>query len=138
MSVPDYFDTSTDEGRRAAARHRPDGKAWFGLPIPLVLGVGVGLLGFVITVSATTTRSVNDVVTVCRHTDFSAWLWAAATAVLGLVGLVHGMRENPNWTAPRWALWAMVAACAVMAVLHVLRGLGLIGDPCVDLIGTRP
>lgn len=138
MSVPDYFDTSTDEGRRAAARHRPDAKAWFGLPIPLVLGVGVGLLGFVITVSATTTRSVNDVVTVCRHTDFSAWLWAAATAVLGLVGLVHGMRQNPNWTAPRWALWAMVAAGAVMAVLHVLRGLGLIGDPCVDLIDIRP
>lgn len=91
-----------------------------------------------ITVESMTTRAVNGVVTECRHTDFSAWFWAAATAVLGLVGLVQGTRENPNWTAPRWALWAMVAACAVMAVLHVLSGLGMIGDPCAELIGTRP
>lgn len=32
MSVPGHFDTSTGDGRRAAARHRPDAKAWFGLP----------------------------------------------------------------------------------------------------------
>ena len=41
-----------------------------------------------ITVESMTTRAVNGVVTECRHTDFSAWFWAAATAVLGLVGLV--------------------------------------------------
>ena len=140
MSVPDYFDSTVPAGgdRPGADQRAGQPPAWFGLPIPLVLGVAVGLVGFVITVDTLATTARNGVVTQCTHTDFSAWLWAAATAVVGAVGFVQALRRPGDWAAPRVLVWVMAAATALMAVLHLMRALGVIGDPCPGLLGTRP
>lgn len=108
---------------------------WFGLPKPLVIGVGVAVIGMLFSMTISSSRSMNGVVTQCTYIDVGAFLVAIACAVLLLVGVTrwragHRRAGDGQQLASPALFYGLCALVALMTVVHVLRGFGVIGGIC--------
>lgn len=106
------------------------------LPSPFRWGLGIGLVGFIVRMTSTSSRSVNGVVTECSFVDFAALLTAAACVLFAGVGAYEWRRQRrEHWTRTRPSPHGGLALGAVLvlvllAAVHLVRGLGMVGGPC--------
>lgn len=104
------------------------------LPTPFWAGLVFGLLGFVISMSSSSSRTVNGEVVDCSYMDLFPLLAAVVVGVCAVaVGKAAFAKNNP-WSQlarpTRALVFGASAVLLVLAVVHVLRGLGMIGGPC--------
>ena len=101
-----------------------------GFPVAYTIGIIAALAGFVISLSNTSTASVNGTVTSCTHQDLAP-LAAAVVIVIALIaGIITWVRQKPDQRANLVVMIVTPVALAAVAVIHVLRGLGVVGGPC--------
>lgn len=100
------------------------------LPQPLLWGLAVGVVAFVINATTYSSRSVNGVVTECSSFDFAALLAAVGCVGCAVVGLVQGLRGRREGSASTWLVLGVAAALVLLAGVHALRAVGTIGGPC--------
>lgn len=101
------------------------------LPASFLWGLGIGIVGFIISFRTTSTSSVNGEVTACSSMDLAALAWATLCVVCALAGIGRYRLQRPvDRAATRLMMLAVTAVLGLLAVIHVLRGLGMIGGPC--------
>lgn len=92
-------------------------------------GLAIGLLGFAVKFSWTSTRSQDGVLTSCSYFDLAGFLIAVGLGICAWVTWSPTVQYPA--VKPTAALRAgLVAILLALAVIHVLRGLGLILSPC--------
>lgn len=100
------------------------------VPIPLYVGLGIALLGFVVSISSLVTSSVNGQIQSCSYQDYGAILAAAACLLCAGLGIARRRSRPYRYRVHPAVVYALAAVLVVFAVVHVLRGLGMIGGPC--------
>ncbi len=92
----------------------------------VVKGAGIcALLGFVISLSSSSSSTVNGTTVSCSHFDLAAVFFGGMAIVLGGAGLRTDTFGVAN-TVPRIVSGVSIA----VGVLHLLRGFGVIFGPC--------
>ena len=100
------------------------------VPKALWWGLAFGVLGFIVSISSSSSRTVNGVVTECSYTDYFPLIAAIACVGFGVSGLVQGFRAPRHRSVHPAVLLVFALVLGAFAVVHVLRGLGMIGGPC--------
>jgi hypothetical protein len=100
--------------------------SWSTTPAVIRFAGVAAILGFVVTIESTSSRTINGRLAECSYTNFGALLLGALALVAGLVGVVAARKIVEQ----RTVLMAIAAGSALIGVLHILRGLGSIGGPC--------
>lgn len=100
------------------------------LPRPLLWGLGIGLVAFVVSMTTYSSRSVNGVVTECSSFDVAALLAAVACLGCAVGGVVQQVRGPRGGAASTWLVLGVAAGLVVLAGVHALRAVGTIGGPC--------
>lgn len=118
----------------AASSPAPRSIGWFGLPRTLVIGLAVGVLGFLFSFTIYQSTSDDGAVLTCTSIDIGAFMVAIACLVLGVVAAVQRSRQHGSAPSARQAPAAVfVALTAVLGLLcaaHVVRGIELFGGRC--------
>lgn len=121
--------TTEDQTPTQPTTHSP--KA---LPKAFWFGLGVALVGFVVHISSSSTRTVNGEMVECSYLDIFALLAAVVAAVCAVAVAKAGLARPNPWSKlarpSRGLVLAGSAVLVVLAVVHVLRGVGMIGGPC--------
>lgn len=89
-------------------------------PLAWRIAVGIGVLGWFLTLGWSTTTNVNGA-TDCDGTDLGPLIVAAVVAVLAIVGWRQTRRGHPATRLPSRLAAGGLAVLAALAVVHVLR-----------------
>lgn len=100
------------------------------LPTPLLWGLGIGPVAFVVNLSSSSSKSVNGVVTECSYFDAAAMVAAAVCVGCAGFGVVQWVRKRHEYAINHWMVIGAAAVLVLLAGIHVLRGLGMVGGPC--------
>ncbi|MGO1976756.1 hypothetical protein [Brachybacterium tyrofermentans] len=100
------------------------------IPPALYTGLAIGVLGFVVSLSSTTTSEVNGIQTACSYQDYGAMIAAALCLVCAVSGIVQRRKHPYQYPVQQWIVHALAGVLAVLAVVHALRGFAVIGGPC--------
>lgn len=95
---------------------------------PTKWAVALAALGFFISFSTTSTRSINGVAT-CTHYDYAAIVLGGLTLLIASIGEVRALQSNEN----RVLNLSASGGSFLIGGYHLARGLGLIGGPCAGL-----
>ncbi len=100
--------------------------SWSSTPAAIRGGAVAAILGFVISIESTSSRTINGRIAECSYTNFGALILGAVAILAGLVGVGVAIKVTEN----RGVLIAIAAASVALGVLHILRGVGTVGGPC--------
>lgn len=87
--------------------------------------VVVALLGFVISVSSTSTSNIRGVYS-CTHIDYAAIALGGIALAMGGGAVLAGLRESQRRPLDLGA----AGIAALIGVWHLLRGLNMVASPC--------
>ncbi len=95
------------------------------LPPAIQWGAIAAVLGFVISLSSTSSSSSNGITTSCNHFDIAAVVFGLVAIGCGAVGITK-LQTLESKGLPG----GLIAAAIVLGVVHLLRGFGVILAPC--------
>lgn len=106
-------------------------RLWDRTPMEWKAAVVIGLVAQVCSLSSIQRASSNGMTTSCTYIDYLKIVAGLFTVFL----LVVGWRKHsaPRAQLPGGVAMAVVGMCSVLAVLLLLRGFGLVLNPCDDL-----
>lgn len=117
-----------------ASTSPPQSFGWFGLPRTLIIGLVVGVLGFLFSFTIYQSSSDDGVVLTCISINIGAFMVAIACLVLAVVAITqrsHQRRTAPSASqAPAAVFFALTAVLGLLCAAHVVRGLELFGGRC--------
>lgn len=90
----------------------------------------VSVLGFVVSLSSSSTVTTNGVVTSCSTFDLAPLLAAGVSLVLAIAAYGERRRKHVDARLPMPWMHGITALVTALAVVHVLRALGVIGSAC--------
>ena len=99
---------------------------WSTTPAAIRVGAIAAILGFLLTIESTSSRTINGRLAECSYTNYGALLLGAIAIVAGLIGVAMAVKSTEN----RGLLIAIAAVTVAIGVLHILRGIGSVGGPC--------
>ncbi|MGO2822517.1 MAG: hypothetical protein ACTIA5_17105 [Brachybacterium tyrofermentans] len=100
------------------------------IPRATYIGLVIGALGFVVSLSSTTSSTVNGVQTACSYQDYGAMIAAALCLVCAVAGIVQRRKHPYQYPVQQWIVYVLAGVLTVLAVVHALRGFAVIGGPC--------
>lgn len=100
------------------------------VPLPIWIGLGLGILAFVTRFSVYSSSTHNGVQTSCSYIDIFGFLAAAGLVTCVVLGWTSraGSHVARRLAAP--LMFGLSAVLLALAVVHVLRGVGTIGGLC--------
>lgn len=104
-------------------RQASQGNAWQRLPGAFKVGIIASLVGFFVSLSSSSSRTVNGDVVSCSYLDVAAFIFAAIAAGCA-VGTLMDKRS------PMGLRVGLAGVLLALGVIHVLRGLGILNGPC--------
>lgn len=105
---------------------------WTTTPRAWKAALAIALFFQVCSLSSSNRITVNGVVTDCRYLDYGKLVAALVVVALLVLGWLAHREENPR--LPTGLAVGLVTVTALLAVVLVLRGLGLLMDPCDDIM----
>lgn len=100
--------------------------SWKNTPAAIRTALISAVLGFVVSCSSSSTRTVNGRLTECSYFDAGAALFGAVAIIAGLIGVAAAWKRTDD--KPLMLVISIVSTC--VGVIHILRGIGVIGGPC--------
>ncbi|GAA1485967.1 hypothetical protein [Brachybacterium fresconis] len=99
------------------------------VPVPLFVGLGVGLLGFFVQFTSWTTSTMGGVET-CTYHDYAAMIAAVVCLLCAGIGISRRVSQPRRYPIRQWVVHLMAGVLVLLAVVHALRGFGIIGGIC--------